>query len=97
MSLVVFVVDSPPQKLRGRLQRLFLELRPGVFVGNIPASVASSVWKAISGSDVSAVAVSQGKSESGFRVASVGQSARNVVDNFGIQLVSYTKSSKAIK
>lgn len=97
MSLVVFVVDSPAPKLRGRLQRLFLELRPGIFVGNVPASVASSVWKAISDNDVSAVAVSQGKSESGFRVASIGKNARKVVDNYGIQLVCYEKLKKPTK
>ena len=97
MSLVIFIVDSPPAKLRGRLQRLFLELRPGVFVGNIPASVSASVWKAICDCEVVAVAATAGKTESGFRIASVGKNARNTIDNFGIQLVSYTKQEKRVK
>jgi hypothetical protein len=43
------------------------------------------------------VAVTAGNIESGFRISSFGKNARNIVDNFGIKLVSYTKLEKRVK
>ncbi len=45
--MVVFLMEKVPVSLRGEITRWMLELRPGVFVGNISALVREKLWEAI--------------------------------------------------
>lgn len=37
--MVVIAMDCAPENVRGELTRWFLELKPGVFVGNVNARI----------------------------------------------------------
>ncbi len=45
--MVVFLMEKVPVSLRGEITRWMLELRPGVFVGNISALVREKLWEAV--------------------------------------------------
>ena len=42
--MVVMLLEKVPTSVRGELTRWLLELRPGVFVGNISALVRDKLW-----------------------------------------------------
>ena len=45
--MTVFVFDNAKPGLRGELNRWFLELKPGVFVGNVNARIRDLLWDRI--------------------------------------------------
>ena len=45
--MVVFLMEKVSVSLRGEITRWMLELRPGVFVGNISALVREKLWETI--------------------------------------------------
>lgn len=45
--MVVFLKEKVPLSLRGEITRWMLELKPGVFVGNISALVREKLWETI--------------------------------------------------
>jgi len=44
IAMVVMLMEKVPTSARGELTRWLLELRPGVFVGNISALVRDKLW-----------------------------------------------------
>jgi len=96
-KLLVFEVDSPSSKLRGILQRIFHEIRPGSFVGKVPSKAIKPIWDAICANSKSAIIVIPTNNEVGFRIGTHGDNRRMPSDNFGIQLMTYKKSRKESK
>ncbi len=45
--MVVIMMEKVPISLRGEITRWMLELRPGIFVGNISALVREKLWEHI--------------------------------------------------
>ena len=43
--MVVMVLEKVPRSLRGELSRWFMELGPGVFVGEVSALVRDLLWE----------------------------------------------------
>jgi CRISPR-associated protein Cas2 len=45
--MVVFILETVPIGLRGELSRWLLELKAGVFVGNVSSRVREELWKKV--------------------------------------------------
>lgn len=87
--MTVFVFDNAKPGLRGELNRWFLELKPGVFVGNVNARIRELLWERIQKGTMAdgAVMVYPAANEQGYEMCLFGQPHREVVDLEGIQLI----------
>ena len=88
--MVVFVMENVPEKLRGEITRWMLEAKAGVFVGNMSATVRSSLWKKISegAGEGSALLIHSSDSEQGFNIEMIGLPKRGVVYLEGLSLIA---------
>jgi len=92
--MTVIDVTSPPTVIKGYLQRYLLEIRAGLFVGNLPKGVQESLW----GSIVkhmrfgSAILVTTARNEAGYTIFTHGKDRRIPRENYGVWLVSYLKN-----
>ncbi|EPE3192406.1 type I-E CRISPR-associated endoribonuclease Cas2e [Cronobacter malonaticus] len=91
MSMLVVVTESVPPRLRGRLAIWLLELRAGVYVGDVSRRVREMIWHQINelaeeGNVVMAWATNN---ESGFDFQTYGVNRRIPVDLDGLRLVSF--------
>lgn len=87
--MTVFVFDNAKPGLRGELNRWFLELKPGVFVGNVNARIRELLWERIRNGEMAdgAVMVYPSANEQGFGMCIFGQPHREVIDLEGVQLI----------
>ncbi|EKC6208147.1 type I-E CRISPR-associated endoribonuclease Cas2 [Cronobacter sakazakii] len=91
MSMLVVVTENVPPRLRGRLAIWLLELRAGVYVGDVSRRVREMIWHQINelaeeGNVVMAWATNN---ESGFDFQTFGVNRRIPVDLAGLRLVSF--------
>jgi CRISPR-associated protein Cas2 len=89
--MLVVVTESVPPRLRGRLAIWLLELRAGVYVGDVSRRVREMIWHQIAelaeeGNVVMAWATNN---ESGFDFQTYGVNRRIPVDLDGLRLVSF--------
>lgn len=89
--MLVIVVENAPPRLRGRLAVWLLEVRAGVYVGDLSRRVREMIWDTvIKGIDQgNAVMVWSTNTESGFDVLTLGANRRIPVEMDGIKLVSF--------
>ena len=90
--MLVIVVENVPPRLRGRLAVWLLEVRAGVYVGDVSKAVRETIWHNVIvgvGSDGSGVAVWSDRSEQGYSIATCGSNRRTPVDCDGMTLVSF--------
>lgn len=87
--MVVIAMECAPENVRGELTRWFLELKPGVFVGNVNARIRDSLWERICTTDKAngAVMAYSSKTEQGFEMRLAGMPKRSIVELEGIFLV----------
>lgn len=83
--------------MRDEITRWMLELRPGIFVGNVSALVREKFWKALcqklKGGAV--ILLHSVANEQGYKIRTLGDTARRVKDFDGLQLiVVYDKKQK---
>ena len=91
MSMITVVTENVPPRLRGRLAIWLLEVRAGVYVGNVSRRVREMIWQQITelaeeGNVVMAWATN---TESGFDFQTHGQNRREPVEYDGLRLVSF--------
>lgn len=91
MSMLMVVTENVPPRLRGRLAIWLLEVRAGVYVGDVSRRSREMIWQQItrlseSGSVVMAWA---SNNESGFEFQTLGNNRRLPVEMDGIRLVSF--------
>ncbi|MEA1064184.1 type I-E CRISPR-associated endoribonuclease Cas2e [Erwinia sp. HR93] len=91
MSMLVVVTENVPPRLRGRLAVWLLEIRAGVYIGDVSRRVRETIWLQIStfadeGNVVMAWATN---TESGFDFQTFGENRRVPVDLDGLRLVSF--------
>lgn len=91
MSMLVVVTENVPPRLRGRLAVWLLEVRSGVYVGEVSRKVREMIWLQITelaqtGNIVMAWAVNN---ESGFDFQTWGENRRMPVDLDGLRLVAF--------
>ena len=87
--MVVFLMEKVPVSLRGEITRWMLELRPGVFVGNISALVREKLWEAIcqKRKGGAATLLHSAANEQGYKIRTLGDTTRKVKDFDGLQLI----------
>ncbi|ELY2523045.1 type I-E CRISPR-associated endoribonuclease Cas2 [Cronobacter sakazakii] len=91
MSMLVVVTESVPPRLRGRLAIWLLELRAGVYVGDVSRRVREMIWHQINelAEEGNAVMAWATNNESGFDFQTFGVNRRIPVDLDGLRLVSF--------
>lgn len=88
--MVVFAMENIPENFRGELTRWMIEVKAGVFVGNITQVVRNILWDKICKYENSgaAVMIFSFNNEQGFSMEMCGQPRRRVVDLEGVFLIS---------
>ena len=89
--MLVIVVENVPPALRGRLAVWLIEVRAGVYVGNLSKKVREMIWSQVNEGleDGNAVLVWSTNTENGFDFLTLGKNRRNPVEFDGIKLVSF--------
>lgn len=89
--MLVIVVENVPARLRGRLAIWLLEVRAGVYVGNVSRRVREMIWETIikGCGDGNAVVSWSTNTESGFDFMTWGLNRREPIEMEGIKLVSF--------
>lgn len=87
--MVVFLMEKVPVALRGEITRWLIELRPGVFVGNVSALVREKLWEMICRKlkGGAATLLHSAANEQGYKIRTHGETARKIKDFDGLQLV----------
>jgi len=95
--MLVIIVENAPPRLRGRLAVWLLEIRAGVYVGNLSRKVREMIWEQVEAGieDGNAVMAWSANNESGFKFITLGENRRIPVDWDGLQLVSFLPPPEA--
>lgn len=91
MAMLTVVTEAVPPRLRGRLAVWLLEVRAGVYVGDVSRRIREMIWEQVEalaeeGNVVMAWATN---SESGFEFVTHGTNRREPVDLDGLRLVRF--------
>ncbi|EJW3605741.1 type I-E CRISPR-associated endoribonuclease Cas2e [Salmonella enterica] len=91
MSMLVVVTENVPPRLRGRLAVWLLEIRAGVYVGDVSAKIREMIWQQVSvlADEGNVVMAWSTNTESGFEFQTFGENRRIPVDLDGLRLVSF--------
>lgn len=89
--MLVIVVENAPPRLRGRLAVWLIEIRAGVYVGDLSKRVREMIWRQVEVGccDGNAVMAWTTNTESGFDFVTIGKNRRMPVEMDGIKLVSF--------
>lgn len=89
--MLVIVVENAPPRLRGRLAVWLLEIRAGVYVGNVSRRIREMIWEQVEKGieDGNAVMAWSTNTESGFDFMTLGKNRRIPKEMDGIKLVSF--------
>jgi CRISPR-associated protein Cas2 len=91
--MVVMVLERVPAGVRGELTRWMLELRAGVFVGNVSAMVREKLWEMVcakAGRGGGGMLVHTCATEQGYTIRCFGSTSKTVVDLDGLLLLRTT-------
>ncbi|ARA23258.1 TPA: type I-E CRISPR-associated endoribonuclease Cas2 [Proteus mirabilis] len=91
MSMIVVVTEAVPPRLRERLAVWLLEVRAGVYVGNVSARIREMIWQQINefAEDGNVVMAWGTNTESGFDFQTYGENRREPIDFDGLRLVLF--------
>lgn len=91
MSMCVVATEAVPPRLRGRLAIWLLEIRAGVYVGDVGRKIREMIWHQVTelAEDGNAVMAWATNTESGFDFITYGQNRRMPVDFDGLRLVTF--------
>jgi len=89
--MLVIVTENVPPRLRGRLALWLVEVRAGVYVGNVSRRVREMIWENINkGIDQGNVVMAWNtNSESGYDFMTLGVNRRIPKEMEGLKLVSF--------
>lgn len=89
--MLVIVVENVPPRLRGRLGVWLIEVRAGVYVGDLSKRVREMIWSQVEAGleDGNAVMVWSTNTESGFDFLTLGRNRRMPIELDGLKLVSF--------
>ncbi|MGX9417843.1 type I-E CRISPR-associated endoribonuclease Cas2e [Vibrio sp. RC27] len=96
MSMVTVVTETVPPRLRGRLAVWLLEVRAGVYVGDVSRRVREMIWYQIEelAEKGNVVMAWSTNTESGFDFMTYGENRRMPVDLDGLRLVKFKPEIK---
>lgn len=91
MSMLVVVTETVPARLRGRLAVWLLEIRAGVYVGDVSRRVREMIWEQVLAlaEDGNVVMSWATNTESGFDFITYGSNRRIPIDHEGMRLVQF--------
>ncbi|MEJ2417461.1 MAG: type I-E CRISPR-associated endoribonuclease Cas2e [Exilibacterium sp.] len=97
MSMVTVVTENVPPRLRGRLAIWLLEIRAGVYVGDVSKRVREMIWYQITelAEHGNVVMAWSTNTESGFDFQTYGANRRVPVEYEGLRLVSFLSEVSA--
>lgn len=97
MAMITVVTEAVPHRLRGRLAIWLLEVRAGVYIGNVSRRVREMIWDQCIqlSEDGNVVLAWQTNSESGFDFQTCGENRRVPVDHDGLRLVEFMPAETA--
>ncbi|NLY12410.1 MAG: type I-E CRISPR-associated endoribonuclease Cas2 [Gammaproteobacteria bacterium] len=95
MSMLVVVTEGVPPRLRGRLAVWLLEVRAGVYVGDVSRRVREMIWQQTEelAEDGNVVMAWATNTESGFDFITYGKNRRMPVEFDGLRLVKFLPES----
>ena len=94
--MTVLILENVSPGFRGEVTQWLLEIKTGVFVGNISAAVRQRLWKKVNDnvSDGAALLIFSAPNEQGFVMEVCHTPERSVVDMEGIYLIKRIVNSK---
>ena len=89
--MVVIVTEGVPARLRGRLGVWLLEVRAGVYIGDISRRLREVIWLQLElgYGDGNVVMAWKTNTESGFDFQTLGENRRRPVEFDGLRLVAF--------
>ena len=89
--MLVIVTENVPHRLRGRLAVWLIEIRAGVYVGDLSTKVREMIWQQVEVSieDGNAIMAWSTNTESGFDFLTLGENRRLPIEIDGLKLVSF--------
>jgi len=99
MAMITVVTEAIPPRLRGRLAIWLLEVRAGVYVGNVSKKVREMIWYQCEElkEEGSIVMAWQTNTESGFDFQTLGENRRVPVEYDGLRLVQFLPEQSSKK
>ena len=97
--MLVIVVENVPPRLRGRLAIWLLEVRAGVYVGDVSRRVREMIWDTVikACGEGNAVMAWSTNTESGFDFLTWGTNRREPIEMDGIKLVSFLPENDVLQ
>jgi len=91
MAMLVVVTENVPPRLRGRLAIWLLEIRAGVYLGDVSKRIREMIWEQIEqlAEDGNVAMAWASNHESGFEFQTYGVNRREPVDHDGLRLVRF--------
>ena len=91
MAMLVVVTEAVPPRLRGRLAVWLLEIRAGVYVGDVSKRIREMIWAQVEAlvEDGNVAMAWASPNESGFEFQTVGTNRRVPIDHDGLRLVRF--------
>ena len=89
--MLAIVLENSPPRLRGRLAVWLLEVRAGVYVGDVSKKVREMLWNQVADGieEGNAVMIWTSNTESGYDFVTIGKNRRVPVEMDGVKLVSF--------
>ena len=91
MAMITVVTEAVPPRLRGRLAVWLLEVRAGVYIGNVSRKIREMIWHQVTelAEDGNVVMAWATNNESGFEFQTFGENRRIPIDVDGLRLVKF--------
>ncbi len=91
MAMLVVVTEAVPPRLRGRLAIWLLEVRAGVYIGDVTRRVREMIWEQceVFVDEGNIVMAWHTNTESGYDFQTLGENRRIPIDYDGLRLVSF--------
>ncbi|TVU88231.1 type I-E CRISPR-associated endoribonuclease Cas2e [Vreelandella titanicae] len=91
MAMLVVITEAVPPRLRGRLAVWLLEIRAGVYVGDVSRRIREMIWEQVEAlaEDGNVAMAWASNHESGFEFQTYGENRREPVDYDGLRLVRF--------
>lgn len=91
MAMLVVVTEAVPPRLRGRLAIWLLEIRAGVYVGDVSKKVREMIWEQVDAlaEEGNVAMVWATNTESGFDFQTYGENRRVPIDEDGLRWVRF--------
>ncbi len=91
MTFLVVITENVPPRLRGRLAIWLLEVRAGVYIGDVSRRTREMIWEQLSaGHEEGNVVMAWGsRHESGYEFQTLGENRRLPVEFDGLNLVAF--------